>query len=109
MKAGSRLCTATAVALALWFASESVVEAQKPIRIGVSASKTGTYAALGQNQLRGYELCVKHTNGRVASWGGGSSWSWTTTGPSLPPPSGSTNGSSPRKGSTSFSARTAHR
>ena len=26
------------------------------------ASKSGAYAALGQNQLRGYQLCVKHTN-----------------------------------------------
>ena len=40
----------------------AVAEAQPPIRIGASASKTGAYAALGQNQLRGYELCVKHTN-----------------------------------------------
>jgi branched-chain amino acid transport system substrate-binding protein len=39
-------------------------EAQTPIRIGASASKTGTYAALGHNQLRGYQLCVKHTNER---------------------------------------------
>ena len=41
-----------------------VAEAQSPIRIGASASKTGTYAAQGQNQLRGYQLCVKHTNER---------------------------------------------
>jgi len=40
----------------------AAAEAQPPIRIGASASKTGTYAALGQNQLRGYQLCVKHTN-----------------------------------------------
>jgi len=40
----------------------AVAEAQPPIRIGASASRTGTYAALGQNQLRGYQLCVKHTN-----------------------------------------------
>jgi len=40
----------------------AVAEAQPPVRIGASASKTGTYAALGQNQLRGYQLCVKHTN-----------------------------------------------
>jgi branched-chain amino acid transport system substrate-binding protein len=40
----------------------AVVEAQPPIRIGASASRTGVYAALGQNQLRGYQLCVKHTN-----------------------------------------------
>ena len=40
----------------------AVAQAQPQIRIGASASKTGTYAALGQNQLRGYQLCVKHTN-----------------------------------------------
>jgi branched-chain amino acid transport system substrate-binding protein len=56
-----RPCLAV-IAIALWFGSGSVVEAQPPIRIGASASKTGTYAALGQNQLRGYQLCVKHTN-----------------------------------------------
>ena len=37
----------------------AVAEAQSPIRIGASASKTGTYAAGGQNQLRGYQLCVR--------------------------------------------------
>jgi branched-chain amino acid transport system substrate-binding protein len=36
--------------------------AQQSIRIGASLSLTGTYAAFGQNQLRGYQLCVKHTN-----------------------------------------------
>ena len=50
------------LALALWLVSGSVAEAQRPIRIGASASMTGTFAAVGQNQLRGYELCVKHTN-----------------------------------------------
>jgi len=50
------------IAIALWLGSGSVAEAQKPIRIGASASQTGTYAALGQNQLRGYRLCLKHTN-----------------------------------------------
>ena len=40
----------------------AVAEAQPPIRIGASLSQTGAYAALGQNQLRGYQLCVKHTN-----------------------------------------------
>ena len=39
-----------------------VAEAQPPIRIGASLSQTGAYAALGQNQRRGYQLCVKHTN-----------------------------------------------
>jgi branched-chain amino acid transport system substrate-binding protein len=37
---------------------------QPPLRIGASASRTGTFALLGQNQLRGYELCVKHANER---------------------------------------------
>ena len=50
------------IAIVLSSSSGSVAEAESPIRIGASASKTGTYAALGQNQLRGYELCVKHTN-----------------------------------------------
>src|SRR5262249_32896022 len=41
-----------------------VAEAQPPIRIGASSSQTGAYAALGQNQLRGYQLCVKDTNNK---------------------------------------------
>lgn len=36
--------------------------AQGPIKIGASLSLTGTYAALGQNQHRGYQLCAKHMN-----------------------------------------------
>ena len=36
--------------------------AQQPLRIGASLSQTGSLAALGQNQLRGYQLCVKHAN-----------------------------------------------
>ena len=40
----------------------AVAEVQPPIRIGASLSQTGAYAAFGQNQLRGYQLCVKHTN-----------------------------------------------
>jgi hypothetical protein len=42
--------------------SVAVAEAQTPIRIGASASKTGAYAALSQKQVRGYQLCIKHTN-----------------------------------------------
>ncbi|MGH8635239.1 MAG: amino acid ABC transporter substrate-binding protein [Burkholderiales bacterium] len=38
------------------------VAAQAPIRIGASLSMTGSFAELGQNQLRGYQLCVKHAN-----------------------------------------------
>lgn len=36
--------------------------AQAPIRIGASLSQTGSYANLGQNRLRAYQLCVKDTN-----------------------------------------------
>jgi len=39
-----------------------MVHAQAPIRIGASLSQTGSFAALGQNQLRGYQLCLKHAN-----------------------------------------------
>ncbi|MBI1993480.1 MAG: amino acid ABC transporter substrate-binding protein [Deltaproteobacteria bacterium] len=38
------------------------VFAQAPIKIGASLSLTGSYAALGQNQHRGYQLCTKHAN-----------------------------------------------
>lgn len=53
-----------AVALlgALAWGVAPVTDAQSPLRIGVSLSQTGVYAAPGQNQLRGYRLCVKHTN-----------------------------------------------
>jgi branched-chain amino acid transport system substrate-binding protein len=36
--------------------------AQAPIRIGASLSMSGSYSALGQNQHRGYQLCVKEAN-----------------------------------------------
>jgi branched-chain amino acid transport system substrate-binding protein len=36
--------------------------AQTPVKIGASLSLTGSYAALGQNQQRGYQLCAKHVN-----------------------------------------------
>jgi branched-chain amino acid transport system substrate-binding protein len=42
----------------------AVAEAQGPpsLRVGASVSQSGSYAALGENQLRGYKLCLKHTN-----------------------------------------------
>ena len=40
----------------------AVAKAQLPLRIGASVFQTGAYAALGQKQLRGYQLCVKHLN-----------------------------------------------
>ncbi len=45
-------------------ATSTVAQTQTPIRIGASLSLTGTYAALGQNQQRGYQLCAKHMNER---------------------------------------------
>ncbi len=53
---------ACAVALALLASGVASAEAQQPIRVGASVSQSGQYAAPGQNQLRGYQLCVKHTN-----------------------------------------------
>jgi branched-chain amino acid transport system substrate-binding protein len=61
MSTARKACAAVVLAALAW-AVAPVAEAQPPIRIGASASRTGTYAALGQNQLRGYQLCVKHTN-----------------------------------------------
>ena len=54
-----RLVGAAAV-LAVFGAASA--QAQAPIKIGASLSLTGTYAALGQNQHRGYQLCVKDVN-----------------------------------------------
>ncbi len=45
-------------------ATSTIAQTQAPIRIGASLSLTGTYAALGQNQQRGYQLCAKHVNER---------------------------------------------
>ena len=37
-------------------------DAQSALRFGASLPQTGPYAGPGQNQLRGYRLCVKHVN-----------------------------------------------
>ena len=56
-------CRRASVFLVLFcLGSLGSVHAQAPIRIGASLSQTGSFAALGQNQLRGYQLCVKHAN-----------------------------------------------
>jgi branched-chain amino acid transport system substrate-binding protein len=47
---------------AFLFGLASTACAQTTIRIGASVSQTGTYAVPGQNQLRGYQLCVKQAN-----------------------------------------------
>jgi branched-chain amino acid transport system substrate-binding protein len=50
------------VVIALVVGPGPTVGAQAPIRIGATLAQSGVYAALGQNQLRGYQLCVKHAN-----------------------------------------------
>ncbi len=59
-----RQITGFATALVLVAGSWTPAAAQGPIRIGASLSLTGTYAALGQNQSRGYQLCAKHVNAK---------------------------------------------
>ncbi|MGH7335315.1 MAG: amino acid ABC transporter substrate-binding protein [Candidatus Rokuibacteriota bacterium] len=61
MKGRRRPCIAL-IALGIWFGLGSVAEAQSPIRIGATLAQTGVYAVPAQNQLRGYQLCVKHMN-----------------------------------------------
>jgi branched-chain amino acid transport system substrate-binding protein len=58
----SRAVVAGLFTTSLWLCMLASVDAQPPIRVGASISQTGPYAAPGQNQLRGYRLCVKHTN-----------------------------------------------
>jgi len=53
---------AGAVLVALGWAVAPVAEAQPPIRIGATIAQTGLSAVPGPNQLRGYQLCVKHMN-----------------------------------------------
>ncbi len=69
MKVSGTSLTTGLVSIALSLGAAAVAEAQAPIRIGASVSQTGTYAALGQNQLRGYQLCVKHTNEKAGVLG----------------------------------------
>ena len=58
----ARKVFAVAVLAALTWAVAPVAQAQPPIRIGASLAQTGAFAALGQINLRGYQLCVKHIN-----------------------------------------------
>jgi branched-chain amino acid transport system substrate-binding protein len=50
-----------ALAAPAW-AVAPVAEAQPPIRIGATIAQTGLSAVTGPNQLRGYQLRVKHMN-----------------------------------------------
>ena len=58
----ARKVLTVAVLAALAWAVAPVAQAQPPIRIGASLPQTGASAPLGQAQLRGYQLCVKHLN-----------------------------------------------
>jgi branched-chain amino acid transport system substrate-binding protein len=62
MRRSRRAFAAVLVSVSLSLGLRVIGDAQPPLRIGASISQTGPYAALGQNQLRGYQLCVKHTN-----------------------------------------------
>jgi branched-chain amino acid transport system substrate-binding protein len=53
---------AAGIVMAVFPGVASRTDAQQPLRIGASLSQTGSFAALGQTQLRGYQLCVKHAN-----------------------------------------------
>ena len=43
-------------------AGSGAAQAQQTIRIGASLSQSGSFANLGQNRLRAYQLCIKETN-----------------------------------------------
>jgi branched-chain amino acid transport system substrate-binding protein len=62
VKPSGKGLTAGLVSIVLSLAAAARADAQPPIRIGASVAQTGAYGLLGQNQLRGYQLCVKHTN-----------------------------------------------
>src|SRR3972149_2682462 len=62
MKRILRSVTGLATALGVLAGAWMPASAQSPIKIGASLSLTGTYAALGQNQQRGYQLCAKDVN-----------------------------------------------
>jgi hypothetical protein len=56
---------AVALVAVLAWAVGPGAEAQRLIGIGASLAQTGAYATLGQNQLRGYQLCVKDARERA--------------------------------------------
>jgi hypothetical protein len=62
MRRSGAALVAGLVSLSLWIGGFAIGDAQPLLRIGASISQTGPYAAPGQNQLRGYRLCVKHTS-----------------------------------------------
>ena len=75
----ARKVLSVAFLAALAWADAPVAEAQPPIRIAATPSQTDGLATLGQNQLCGYQLCVKHMNDKGGVLGGSSSWLSPTT------------------------------
>jgi branched-chain amino acid transport system substrate-binding protein len=69
MKTTARKLSVAFIVVALSAGGTAVAEAQPPIRIGGSMSTTGAYAAIGQNVLRGNQLCVKHMNEKGGLFG----------------------------------------
>jgi branched-chain amino acid transport system substrate-binding protein len=53
---------AALVILSVGAGISSMGDAQPPLRIGASLAHSGPYKTPAQNQLRGYQLCVKHAN-----------------------------------------------
>ena len=53
---------ALSVAVAMLCALSPAAGQSPPLRVGVSVGTSGQYAALGQNQVRGHQLCVKDVN-----------------------------------------------
>jgi len=69
MKTQELILRGWALALATLVSLPVPLLAQQPIRIGASLSLTGTYAALGLNQHRGYQLCMKQANEKGGALG----------------------------------------
>ena len=60
----SRSIPGAAGLAAAWLLWVTTAQAQPPLRIGASLSQSGPYAELGTPMRLGYQLCVKHANGR---------------------------------------------
>jgi branched-chain amino acid transport system substrate-binding protein len=62
MPASRALGLAAGITATILVALSAVAAQGPPIRVGVSVGTSGQYAALGQNQVRGHQLCVKDAN-----------------------------------------------
>src|SRR5262245_29548694 len=62
MPASRALGLAAGVTAMILVALSPAASQGPPVRVGVSVGTSGQYAALGQNQVRGHQLCVKDVN-----------------------------------------------